>query len=85
MTKDLLNYNLIMISEQLTTEQIIHARRFRNWRKFDKLEREDKIIIRYYHHTREKDKYISKNSSYSFPKERVIEELRDAKLRQLFD
>jgi len=47
--------------------------------------RKDKIVIRYYHHTREKNKYIAKNSSYSFPKERVIEELRDAKLRQLFD
>ena len=46
MTKDLLNYNLIMISEQLTTEQIIHARRFRNWIKFDKLDEIGKLRIR---------------------------------------
>lgn len=47
--------------------------------------REDKIVIRYYHHTREKDRYTSKSSSYSFPKERVMEELREAKLKQILD
>lgn len=47
--------------------------------------RDDKIVIRYYHHTGEKNRYTSKNSSYSFPIERVIEELREAKLRQLLD
>lgn len=46
MTKDLLNYNLIMIIEQLTTEQIIHSRRFRNWRKFDKLDEIGKLRVR---------------------------------------
>ena len=36
MNKDLPNYKLILISEQLTIEQVIHARRNRNWQKFEK-------------------------------------------------
>ena len=48
--------------------------------------RDDKIIIRYYHQIKDKMGYISqKNSSYSFSKETLITELRDLKLRQLFD
>lgn len=35
-----------MIIEQLTTEQIIHSRRFRNWRKFDKLDEIGKLRVR---------------------------------------
>lgn len=46
--------------------------------------RENKIVIRYFHRTREKDKYISKNSSYAFEKDKVLQEIREAKLRQLF-
>ena len=48
--------------------------------------RNDKIIIRYYHQTIDKMGYISqKNSSYAFSKETLITELRDFKLRKLFD
>ena len=46
MNKDLIIYKLIFISEQLTTEQIIFARRFRNWRKFDKLDEVGKLLVR---------------------------------------
>jgi hypothetical protein len=35
-----------VISEQLTTEQIIYARRFRNWNKFDKLDEINKLRYR---------------------------------------
>ena len=47
--------------------------------------RGDKIVIRYFHRTRERDKYISKNSSYAFSKDKVLTDIREAKLRQLFD
>jgi hypothetical protein len=40
-------YKLAVIEEQLTIEQIIHARRFRNWKKYDKLKEEQKIMIRF--------------------------------------
>jgi hypothetical protein len=43
MNKDLLNYNLIKISDQLTTKQIIYARRNRNWYKFDRLDEISKL------------------------------------------
>ena len=43
--------------------------------------RDDKIIIRYYHTSLKGLKY----SSYSLPKKTIITELRDLKLRQLFD
>ncbi len=46
MNKELLTYKLIFISEQLTTEQIIFARRNRNWKKFDKLSEIHKLIVR---------------------------------------
>lgn len=46
MNKDLLIYNITVISEQLTTEQLIFARRNRNWIKFDKLDEIGKLMIR---------------------------------------
>jgi hypothetical protein len=46
MNKDLLNYKLILISEQLTIEQVIHARRNRNWQKFDRLSEVEKLLVR---------------------------------------
>jgi hypothetical protein len=46
MNKDLLQYNISLISEQLTTKQIIFARRNRNWKKFDKLDDVGKLIVR---------------------------------------
>lgn len=46
MNKDLLIYNIILISEQLTTEQLIFARRNRNWKKFDKLDEVGKLLVR---------------------------------------
>lgn len=46
MNKELLVYNITLICEQLTTEQIIFARRFRNWKKFDKLDEVGKLITR---------------------------------------
>lgn len=39
-------YKLAQIVEQLTQKQVIHARRFRNWKKFDKLTEDEKILIR---------------------------------------
>ena len=44
--RQLAYYKLSQIVEQLTIEQVIHARRFRNWRKFDKLTEDEKLIIR---------------------------------------
>ena len=38
MNKDLLNYNLIKICDQLSTEQMIYARKNRNWKEFDRLD-----------------------------------------------
>ena len=46
MNKDLLNYNLMKISERLTQEQIFYARRNRNWEKFDKLSEVEKLLYR---------------------------------------
>ena len=43
MNKDLLNYNLIKISDQLTTKQLLHARKNRNWYKFDRLDEVSKL------------------------------------------
>ena len=57
-------------------------------------ETDDSIIIRYYHNTKQNTNRFSnvdfqqtnrKNSSYAFPKERVIEELRESKLKRLLD
>jgi hypothetical protein len=46
MNKELLIYNINLISEQLTTKQLIFARRHRNWRNFDKLDEVRKLIVR---------------------------------------
>jgi len=46
MNKELLYYNLKMISEKLTQEQIFYARRNRNWEKFDKLSEVEKLLYR---------------------------------------
>ena len=43
MNKDLLNYNLIKICDQLSTEQMIYARRNRNWKEFDRLDEMSKL------------------------------------------
>jgi len=45
MNKDILNYNLIKICEQLSTEQILNARRNRNWSKFDKMNDLSKLMF----------------------------------------
>jgi hypothetical protein len=46
MNKELLYYNLRLISEKLTIEQIFYARRNRNWEKFDKLSEVEKLLYR---------------------------------------
>lgn len=46
MNKELLNYNLMKISERLTQEQIFYARRNRNWEKFDELDEVGKLLHR---------------------------------------
>jgi hypothetical protein len=46
MNKELLYYNLRVISEKLTIEQIFYARRNRNWEKFDKLSEVEKLLYR---------------------------------------
>lgn len=46
MNKQLLEYKICLISEQLTTQQIIFARRNRDWKKFDRLDEIDKLITR---------------------------------------
>lgn len=44
--RELAYYKLALISEQLTIEQLIHARRHRNWKKFDRLTEDEKLIVR---------------------------------------
>ncbi len=46
MNKEILYHNLAIISEKLTIEQIIYARRNRNWEKFDKLSEVEKLLYR---------------------------------------
>ena len=46
MNKEILYYNLKMISEKLTQDQIFYARRNRNWEKFDKLSEVEKLLYR---------------------------------------
>jgi hypothetical protein len=46
MNKELLYHNLRMISERLTIDQIFHARRNRDWEKFDKLDEVSKLLWR---------------------------------------
>lgn len=43
MNKDLLNHNLIKISDQLSTKQILQSRKNRNWYKFDRLDELSKL------------------------------------------
>jgi hypothetical protein len=47
MNRELINLNLIVISQQLTHEQILWSRRFRDWKKFDKLTPDEKLIVIY--------------------------------------
>lgn len=44
MNKQLLHWKLICITEQLTIEQVLHARRFRNWQKYDRLGEVEKLL-----------------------------------------
>lgn len=46
MNKELLNYNLMKISERLTQEQIFYARRNRNWEMFDEFDEVGKLLHR---------------------------------------
>lgn len=46
LNRQLAYYKLSQIEEQLTIQQVIHARRFRNWRKFDKLSEDEKLMVR---------------------------------------
>lgn len=46
MNKELLEYKIRLITEQLTTEQLIFARRYRDWESFDKLTHIEKLIVR---------------------------------------
>ena len=46
MNKELLNYNLMKISEKLTQKQIFYARRNRNWERFDDLDEVGKLLHR---------------------------------------
>lgn len=46
MNKDILNHKIGLILEKLTTEQIIYARRNRNWEKFDRMSEVDKLLYR---------------------------------------
>ena len=48
--------------------------------------RNDKVIIRYQHQIKDKMGYFTqKKSSYAFSKDKVLVDIREAKLRQLFD
>lgn len=44
--RQLAYYKLAQISEQLTQKQILNARKHRNWRKFDKLSEDEKLLVR---------------------------------------
>ena len=48
-------------------------------------ERKESIVIRYTFNYKIGEKVSAKNSSYTFPKQTVIEELREAKLKQLLN
>ena len=41
-----LYYKLALITQQLTHEQIVNARKFRNWEKYDKLSEAEKLLTR---------------------------------------
>jgi hypothetical protein len=44
--RELAYYKLALICEQLTIEQVMWARRHRNWRKFDRLTENEKLLVR---------------------------------------
>ena len=46
MNKDLLNHKLMMISQKLSIEQVMYARRNRDWEKFDRLSEVEKMLYR---------------------------------------
>lgn len=46
MNRQILEYKICLISEQLTIEQLIFARRNRNWEKFDKLDEVRRLMVR---------------------------------------
>lgn len=46
MNKEILYYNLKIITDKLSTEQILYARRNRDWYKFDKMSEIEKLIHR---------------------------------------
>lgn len=46
MNKKKLEYTICLISEQLTTKQLIFARRSRDWEHFDKLDEVSKLLVR---------------------------------------
>lgn len=46
MNIDILNHKIGLILEKLTTEQILYARRNRNWEKFDRLSEVQKLLCR---------------------------------------
>jgi hypothetical protein len=45
MNKQFANWKLICISSQLSIEQIIFARRFRDWERYDKLNESEKLLV----------------------------------------
>ncbi len=47
MNLEMAYYKLSIITEQLTTEQLIWARRFRDWEKFDKMTEVQKLQVRF--------------------------------------
>ncbi len=47
MNLEMAYYKLQIITEQLSTEQLIWARRFRDWRKFDKMTEAQKLQVRF--------------------------------------
>lgn len=46
MNRQYLQHKISVITEQLTIEQLMYARRNRNWEKFDKLNEIEKLIVR---------------------------------------
>lgn len=45
MNKQFANWKLICITSQLSIEQIIYARRFRDWERYDKLNESEKLLV----------------------------------------
>jgi hypothetical protein len=45
MNKQFTNWKLICITSQLSIEQIIYARRFRDWERYDKLNESEKLLV----------------------------------------